>query len=375
MRIPLKSIFSTCALLLLVGPAPLGAADVPQERPVVDIRLLAKDVGRVDWSPQGDRLAYDKLLPDGRYHLYTATPETLVERCLTCLPLDLRKKNNLNPTWHPSGEYLVFQVQSSARKLALDPVALATANRGLFSELWMIRRDGKDFWQLTRVNEFGGAILDPHFSFEGDQILWSERVRSRVGRWGTWVLRVAELETRRGVPRLGKPRTFEPGPQKLFYSGSSFLPDDRGALVFGNQEPGQLENGMDIYTLDFESGVTTRLTHSRHAWDEQAQYSPRGDKIVWISASEIDLRTLEETKGLPPEQLRDLWIMNPDGSDKARLTYFNHPGSRESIGAAIIDDFSWNPRGDQIAAHVIYSSFGEIQQALYLIQLDESFRR
>ena len=67
--------------------------------------------------------------------------------------------------------------------------------------------------------------------------------------------------------------------------------------------------------------------------------------------------------------------MNPDGSDKTRLTYFNHPGSRESIGAAIIDDFSWNPRGDQIAAHVIYSSFGEIRQALYLIQLDESFRR
>ena len=253
---------------------------------------------------------------------------------------------------------------------------LTTPNRALHSELWLIRADGKDFWRLSQVVENGGAILDPHFSFEGDQILWSERVRSRIGRWGIWVLRVAELERKRGVPRLGKPRTFEPGRQKLFLAGSAFTPDDAGALIYGNREPGQRENGMDVYRLDFATKRLERLTHTTRTWDEQARFSPKGDKIVWVSASELELRDPADTGGLPPDQLRDLWIMNPDGSDKKRLTYFNGESSRESIGAAIIDDFAWSPRGDQIVAHVIYpTSQGGIAEALYRIQLDESFRR
>ena len=134
---------AVAALLLLLAALAslLSAADVPTERPVLEIRLLAKDVGRVAWSPQGDRLAYDKLTADGRYHLYTANPETLIERCLSCSPLDLRKKNNLNPTWHPSGEYLVFQVQSSGRRLRLDPTDLSTAHRGLYSRFWSLPTD------------------------------------------------------------------------------------------------------------------------------------------------------------------------------------------------------------------------------------------
>ncbi len=368
-------IASLSLLLLVCVPAASPADDVPTDRPVVEIKLLGKNVGRVAWSAQGDRLAFDRLSPDGFYDVFTADPQSLIARCLTCDPRDFRKKNSLNPTWQPSGDHLVFQVQSSAKHLKLGPVELATAERGLYSELWMIRTDGKDFWQLTRVGEGGGAILDPHFSHEGHHLLWSERVRSRVGRWGTWVLRVASIKTKRGVPRLGTPITLEPGSQKLFLAASTFTPDDRGALISGNREPGQLENGMDIYSVNFETRQLTRLTHSRRAWDEQARFSPLGHKIVWASASEIALRSPEEAGGLPPEQLRDLWIMNPDGSDKERLTFFNHSSSPEFIGSAIIDDFAWNPRGDQIAAHVIYSSRGEIHEALYLIQLDESFRR
>lgn len=372
-RLPLSLLLLS---LLLQGAATASpGSDVPANRPVVDVKLLARDVGRIAWSAQGDRLAFDRLSPDGFYHLYTADPESLIDRCLTCEPLDFRKKNSLNPTWQPSGDHLVFQVQSSAKHLKLGAVDLATAERGLYSELWMIRRDGRDFWQLTRVGEEGGAILDPHFSHEGDLLLWSQRVRSRVGRWGTWVLQVAEIKTKRGVPRLGKPTTLEPGPQKLFLAASSFTPDDRSALIAGNREPGQLENGMDIYSVDLETRRLTRLTHTRRAWDEQARFAPGGHKIVWASASEIELRSPEDAGGLPPEQLRDLWIMNPDGSDKERLTFFNHSSSPESIGSAIVDDFAWNPRGDQIAAHVIYASRGEVKEALYLIQLDESFKR
>jgi hypothetical protein len=380
---------SLAAGLLL---APVLLAQPPSSSPLVrEIALLREDAGRVAWSAQGDWLAFDRPTGErGTYQLWIMKRDGTFERCLTCEPLDLRRENCINPAWHPSGDWILFQVQSPARRLGLGAVELATAERGLHSELWAIRRDGKGFWQLTRVGERGGAILDPEFSHEGGEVLWSERVSSRAGRWGEWVLRVASFRPG-AAPRLAKPRTFEPGEQRLFLAGSSFTPDDRGALLAGNLEPGQPENGMDVYRLTFEAEASPggragpgmsrpgeapqRLTHTARAWDERARYTVKGDRILWVSASEIAPADVEREPGLPFEQLRDLWVMKPDGSAKERLTFFNHRSSRESLGAAIVDDFVQSPAGDEILAHVIWSDSGEIREALYRIALDESFRR
>ena len=366
-------------LLLLVVPS-LPAQ--PSNPLVKDVSLFRDGAGRVAWSAQGDWLAYDRPAEEGRgtYQLWIVKRDGSFERCLTCEPVELRRENCIRPAWHPSGDWLVFQVQGSARRLGLGPVELATADRGLHSELWAMRRDGKGFWQLTRVGERGGAVLDPEFSHEGDELLWSERVQSRVGRWGEWVLRVAPWKAG-AVPRLAKPRTFEPGAQRRFVAASSFTPDDRGALLAGNLEPGQPESGMDVYRLAFESGAVERLTHTQRAWDEKARYTVKGDRILWLSASEISpLRGAQDGgggggAGLPFEQLRELWIMNPDGSGKERLTFFNDPSSRESLGAAIVDDFTQSPQGDEILAHVVWRAEGETREGLWLVRLDPSFRR
>jgi hypothetical protein len=268
----------------------------------------------------------------------------------------------------------VFQLQSQARRLGFGPVELAGGDRGLWSEIEVIRRDGKGFWQLTRANENGSTVLDPQFSFEGDEILWSERVRSRVGRWGIWALRVAQFRAG-AVPRLAKPRRFEPGEQRLYLSGSSFTPDDRGALIAGNLAPGQGENGMDIYRITFEGEKTERLTHTDRGWDERATYTVKGDRILWVSSSAITLRDVGREPALPLELLRDLWVMDPDGSDQQRLTFFNDPEARESLGAAIVDDFAQSPDGGEILAHVVWAREGEVREGLYLLRLDQSFRR
>jgi hypothetical protein len=75
------------------------------------------------------------------------------------------------------------------------------------------------------------------------------------------------------------------------------------------------------------------------------------------------------------ELVRDLWTMSPDGTGPERLTFFNDPAARESLGAAIVDDFEQSPQGDEILAHVVWSAGGETREGLYLIRLDESFRR
>lgn len=360
---------------VLLGLA-TAAGGGPAASPLVrNIDILHPNAGRAEWSAQGDQIAFDRPGDRGTYQVYTMKPDGSYEHCLTCDQYELRKTNNFNPTWHPSGREIVFQVQRAARHLGLDPIELATGNRGLYSELWSISLDGRAAYQITRVTENGGALLDPAFSHEGDHLLWSERVQSRIGRWGRWVARIAEYRSKRGVPRLAKPQTFEPGQQKLFLAASAFTPDDRGLLLAGNREPGQPENGMDIYRLDLGTGASERLTHSRSAWDEKARVTVKGDQILWISASEITFDDVGREPPLPLEQLRDLWVMNVDGSDKQRLTHFNDPHAPESLGAAIVDDFSQSPAGDEILAHVIWPRRGGYRESIYRIRLVPSFRR
>ena len=47
-------------------------------------------------------------------------------------------------------------------------------------------------------------------------------------------------------------------------------------------------------------------------------------------------------------------MMDPDGSNKRRLTYFNTPGHPESVEpGAVAADFAWSPDGNRLAAYII----------------------
>lgn len=370
MALPTRSPCILLSALIFFFAPETGAEELPRQRQVQDVQMLKRQGARVAWSPQGDWLAFDRADPtDGLYDLYVMKLDGTGERCLTCRALEFRKSNNLNPSWHASGEYLVFQVQRRAKRLHLDMEDLATPHRALHSDLWLIRRDGLRFWRLTRSEERGGAVLDPHFSHEGSQLMWSERVGTRHGRWGEWALRVARF-TIKANPRIGKVRSYRPGERRELLVSHGFTPNDRGAVVSGNFEPGHGEAGMDVYVLDLEDGELTRLTHSLRGWDGYAHFAPRGERIAWTSDAELP----RDSKRLAPATRRDLWVMNADGSQKDRLTFFNHPASPESLGEAYLGDFDWSPRGDQIAIHVIYDprNGGE---GIYLIQLDPSYRR
>lgn len=347
----------------------------PGHRDVRSIERFRRGGGRVDWSPQGDWIAIDERGPDGRYDIHLIKADGAQETCLTCELYELRKISALNPAWHPSGEYLVFHGQNAARKLDLSAVELADPFRGLHSELWVVTRDGRHAWQITQVRENGGAVIDPHLSFEADQLVWSERLTNRSRPWGEWGVRVAALEIKRGLPRLGKVRTFEPGGKQFLYA-SGFTPNDRGLLIAASPDPGQGVEGLDILELDLESERFERLTATPDSRDELALYAPKGHRIVWVSDRNLD----------PPEggarlpRRSDLWVASrPDtrGEPVAheRLTYFNEPASKHTLGQALIDDLSWSPQGDRLMVHVLSSDGGEVEEAVYLILLDASYRR
>ncbi|MDY7092206.1 MAG: hypothetical protein SX243_04455 [Acidobacteriota bacterium] len=346
----------------------------PGNTMVRSTRLLVPGGGRLDWSVQGDWIAYDRRDADDLYDLYKTSPQGAGTVCLTCPLLEFRNAHALNPSWHPSGRLLVFQVQMRARRLDVTTTALTTPERGLHTELWTISADGKTFFQLTRGEQTGAGVLDPHFSHEGNRLVWSERVANRSGLWGDWVVRVAEFAERGGVPRLGKVRTYRPGNGRGFLVAHGFTPDDRQLVLSGNLEPGQAGTGLDLYLFDLTTQELTRLTRTLGDYDDQMHYSPAGDWFAWASDRNVPpiLRGTGRSAARPIP--RDVWLMNADGSGEQRLTYFNPRNSRNPADGAVVSDLAWSPRGDQLAVHVV-RDFQAPREEIYLIDLDPGLGR
>ena len=70
-------------------------------------------------------------------------------------------------------------------------------------------------------------------------------------------------------------------------------------------------------------------------------YSPDGTQILWMSNQDNGA-----TGGT------DWWIMNADGSDQRRLTYFNQPGTAHYRGKVCATDASFSPDGRSFAGYI-----------------------
>ena len=338
----------------------------PGHRKVRGVRLLVKDGGRLDWSHQGDWIAFDRAEGDF-HHLYVMKPDGTRERCVTCNQWDFRKTNALSPTWHPSGEYLVFQVQENVTKLGLDTLKLTTPHRGLHSELWVIDVKGRQPFKLTQVRERGNALLDPHFSHEADMLAWSQRVVS-LGRWGEWEPHVGRFQIKRGVPRLTRVKNYQPEVRKGFVTAHGFTPSDKGLLISAVPADSRSATGRDILELDLETGEFKHLTSSPQAWDELPVALPRSDGIVWVTD-----RNIKPPRDRQLPRRGDVWYMSASGRRQERLTFLNHPESDHFLGEALIDDLAWNREGDKLLLHVVSAGApgaGVVEQGIYVVELD-----
>jgi hypothetical protein len=352
------------ALLAAQSPAPLPSPTPPSppgHRDVKDVRLVIPGGGRLDWSAQGDLLAFDRRGPEGHHALWVASPTGGGERCLSCDVYEVRKANLLSPVWHPSGQGLVVQVQDLGRRPEPSRVEMAGPHRAVASALAFLPREGRQIFFLTPPQ---GNRLDPFFSHEGGLLSWSERLHGGSGPWGDWAVRVADWELKRGVPRMGKIRTLTPGPGKGLVLGQGFTPDDRGVLV---------TTGGVVLTAPLQGTGERALTTGATVDHGPARFSPRSGPVVW--ASDRDLPE-SGAQGLLPYR-RDLWLAEGEGGGyrEERLTFFNHPRSDHFLGEALIDDFAWSPQGDRLAVHVVWSEGGPAQEGIYLVTLAERFRR
>jgi Tol biopolymer transport system component len=330
-------------------PASEPPAQAPSPGPTVSrIATIKNGGGRLDWSAT-DVIAFDQLGGDQYYDVYTMNPDGTGERCLTCNQRALPNRHIGNPAWHPSGTYIVFQVEKA--DAPRNPITdyFANPGSGINNDLWVMDRDGSRFWQLTNVPVSVGGVLHPHFSPAGDRLLWSERISIQGSVIGEWALKVADFSVADGTPRISSVRTFQPGQQRNFYESSSFTADGQGILFSGNLEPGQTPLHMDIYLLNLASGALTNLTNTMAQWDEHAQMSPRGNRIVWMSS----MGTGGAVDSVHPRT--DYWMMRPDGSEKTQITFFNDPGRPEYVGTvgATAADSAWNRDGTKLMGYLI----------------------
>jgi Tol biopolymer transport system component len=309
--------------------------------------LITENGGRLDWSARHNLIAFDRLGEDRYFDVFTMQVDGSDVRCLTCDKPGLPNKSMGNPSWHPSGDYIVFQAQNTYKGLGRLTDYFANPGAGVNNDVWVMDRTGRRFWQLTKVEPRRGGVLHPQFSSRGDKLLWSERLDNRA-KWGTWSLKVADFVVEEGVPRIRDVRTLQPGTQHRMYESHGFSPDGRKVLFSGNLERGQEETSGDIYLYDLSTGDLQNLTQTTDEWDEHAHFSPDGQTIVWMT-----------NKGQPRyirtgQPRTDYWVMNADGSNKQRLTYFNEEGHPEFMkGAVTAADFAWSPDGRRIAAYLI----------------------
>ena len=376
----------SCGMPMQQAPSGDGTAPAEQE-PLADdtttaeARRLVENITTVvdrqaktvDWSHQKDKIAFGKWANDGYVDVYLMNPDGSGKECLTCNRPGCPQKHNGNPAWHPSTEHIVFTAEKEANPEKYSQWAIPGS--GFNCDLWVMTGGGEEFYQLTDYPVHSRCVIHPHFSHDGSRLLWAERLGKAEGSsWGEWALKLADFVVGPEGPYLEDIKTYQPGEHHYFYESHAFSGDDSKVLFCGNPD-GQSDVGFDIYEMDLETQELTNLTMSPDDWDEHAQYSPDGKKIAWMSSTGFDI-VFESIEG--HEWMRylvtELWIMDADGSNKQRLTYFNEPGYPEYMGGTrcVVSDISWSPDGDRIVVLVAYEGegFAGLKAKIVIMELE-----
>jgi Tol biopolymer transport system component len=371
------SLFFFSTLSSYCWAEPFRPAAVPNhsnENPVkINSIKTVRDKDRtLDWSHHNGLIAFSLLGSDGYYDLATMRADGSDVKCLTCDIDSMPNKNIGNPAWHPSGKYIIVQVEKMKH---FGPSFYSNPGIGYNCDLWVVTSDGKNAYRLTSIPTKRNiasktpvsGVLHAHFSPDGNRLVWGQLKRSLGrGSMGQWEIKLSDFMVKNGIPALSNIKTLTPGKQKQWYETHGFSPDGRKIIFSGNLLKGQPDTGMDIYTIDTKTSKVTPLTHSFHRWDEHAHYSPDGKKIIWIaSVNRFSPKKWRKT------MQAEYFVMNADGTNKQQLTYFNTPGhphySIFNGKRVICADSAWNAEGDKIMASIA------VDGKLYIMEIGLSY--
>ena len=340
----------------------LGSVHSPRGR-VTKVTPIASSGGRVSWSRDGEYVLMDRKGEDGYYDIYRIRPDGSDETCLTCdLQAVLGNGHIGQPEWHPSGKYMVFQAQKTFRQGRWGRDLAATPGFGRHSDLWLMELATRRCFRLTDTpQDDTSGVLHPLFSRDGSKLTWGEMYGAPkfLDGFGEWKIQVADFAFDKGSPVLSNLQSYVPG--KPGWYENHGLSVDKRTLIFTSTFENDKAFHANVYRYLIDQARLDRLADEK--WNEHATYSPSGKRIVWMSGR-------DNLNGGT-----DYWSMNPDGSDKLRLTDFNNPAlptfKNRSIVAA---DASFSPDGRFLIAYLQVNLVTQ-EGVTVLIELEDDWER
>lgn len=250
--------------------------------------------------PFKGRIVFQSNL-DGDHEIYLLTAANLLK--LTDNPWE-----DEYPKWSPDGTKIAF-----------------TANPSGKYQIFIMDADGSHTVQITHSKN--DAIEHAWFP-DGKKIAFTEEVKRGFGRHYTlWMMDLESKKTEKIIPE---------------FSDSNALPD------FSPTDPlmaftGKRTMGWDVFVYNLKTRKYVSLTEGGGAC--RPHFSKDGKKIAYVSAE-------ADGKG-------DIWVMNPDGSDKIRVTERN-------------DTYDYFPAWSPDGKHIVFCSGlkhypTEGRWALYLV--------
>jgi Tol biopolymer transport system component len=338
---------------------------------VESIETWDESGGRVDWHPNNNKILFDRE-NQGRFDLYISNPErtsqTNLTESMTGKTIDGQYiepwQHRGQPAWHPTGNYLVFQVMNEHANST--PETEEFLSLGVNNDLWFMHADGTHIQKLTD-NPSGYAVLHAHFSHSGNKIMWAERYADdeSASIFGAWRIAIADFSIdNNGFALLTNKTTIQPQGAK-WYETHSFSTDDSKIYFSGNLTTDH--KASNIYSYDLNSGALTNLTNEPSQWHEMYNICPTNkDKFSFISSC-----FFKWNNNLGWATLRtELYIY--DGEVK-QLTYYNQTKKRNSKKLTsthyFIGDHCWSPDGKSLLAVLAGAKIGKTSNKIVKINL------
>lgn len=346
-----------------------GTVKVVQDPAPVTITTFSETGGRCDWNSNTNKIAFDKQY-EGRWDIFLCNADKSGMHNLTSDMTGQQYgdqkveswQHRGQPAFHPTGKYLVFQVMNEHASSTIKTPELLSL--GVNNDLWFMHADGTHKQKVTN-NPAGYSVLHPHFSHDGNRLMWAEKYNDDkdASIFGAWRVKLAEVKINQdGQMELSNIQNIQPYGER-WYETHGFSPDDSKLYFSGNLTTDPKAN--DIYEYKLADKSIKNLTNSPSTWEEMYNINPSDHKQY----SFISSRFFNWKNKWGWATLRTELYIN-DGTTIKQITHFNDDGSGTLTKSHFfIGDHCWSPDGKSLLAILAEVRVGKSTTKLIRIDL------
>ncbi len=348
-----RKISIMAASLLIVAAMPQAEANEPEVIGRPDIQVVDGKLTPEMMEAFG-RVSGPQVSPDGKSVLYSVEFVNLKadkgNRELWVMDIDGKNQRQITVT--PESENGAVWIKNGT-KIAY----MASTDDGM--QIFTINPDGSEKTQISHIEKgIGGFLFSPDESKillirnikygkrVVDEYPALDKANARIvddlmyKHWDEWVTEIphpflADV-TENGIEYPIDIMEGEPyeSPMKPFGGIESFAwaPDSKSIVYVSRKKEGMeysLSTNSDLYLYNLETKTTTNLTEGMMGYDTNPVFSPKGDKLAWLSM---------EHDGYESDMNR-IFVMDMKTGEKTDLT---------ENWDYTVSTIAWNPNGKKI---------------------------